>query len=422
MACLLIGGRANAQQRDAPKIEIGGQFTTFERREPTEFGTFSTNQTGVGGRFSYNVTDYFGLEGEVNVFPQRSFHGRMTQGQFGIKAGKRFQKFGVFAKARPGFVSLSEVFTPAGTTTFTRFDGQQVTFTNFENRRRTLLSMDVGGALEVYPSRNLLVRVDAGDTLIRYHGKETVLSNGGVFRDLPAGVVHSFQLTTGVAYRFLNPKGADEADPPPPQGGIPRYEVGIQYTTLVLSRPQRINNGSMPTVLPPSPDVLPAIGGRFTFNLNDHVALEGAVDFLTRVPFIGGTTFGSHGFQGQFGIKAGRRFKRFGLFGKVRPGFLRFSDVVRLLGTQVETRVIPGESIVVGIFGRGPKTYFETDVGGVVEFYPTRRVVTRFDMGDTMIWYHGRVGSTFSLRQSIFRPPDEMRHNFQLSAGVGFRF
>jgi len=31
--------------------------------------------------------------------------------------------------------------------------------------------------------------------------------------------------------------------------------------------------------------------------------------------------------------------------------------------------------------------YFSMDVGGVVEFYPSRRIVTRPDIGDTIIRY-----------------------------------
>ena len=31
--------------------------------------------------------------------------------------------------------------------------------------------------------------------------------------------------------------------------------------------------------------------------------------------------------------------------------------------------------------------YFSMDVGGVVEFYPSRRIVTRLDIGDTIIRY-----------------------------------
>ena len=72
---------------------------------------------------------------------------------------------------------------------------------------------------------------------------------------------------------------------------------------------------------------------------------------------------------------------------------------------------------------------FATDVGGVLEFYPSRRLVTRFDAGDTIIHFNRRtadviafdpVTSTFTLAPSFV--PARTTHNFQFMASVGFRF
>jgi hypothetical protein len=74
-------------------------------------------------------------------------------------------------------------------------------------------------------------------------------------------------------------------------------------------------------------------------------------------------------------------------------------------------------------------TNFATDVGGVVEFYPSKRLVTRFDAGDTIIHFGSRPAqviafdaatSTFSLIP--FTLPSRTTHNFQFMASVGFRF
>jgi hypothetical protein len=62
------------------------------------------------------------------------------------------------------------------------------------------------------------------------------------------------------------------------------------------------------------------------------------------------------------------------------------------------------------------------DVGGVLEFYPTRRIVTRFDGGDTMIHYRSFDVPIFFFPLQTFRIPAETTHNFQFSAGVGYRF
>ena len=189
----------------------------------------------------------------------------------------------------------------------------------------------------------------------------------------------------------------------------PKMEAGAHFTAPELNPPDFF--GSTVTQ--------PGLGGRLTFNLNDHFAVEGAVDVFTREQFTG-PTYGGVGLQGQFGVKAGRRFRRLGAFGKARPGFLSFSRVLRLEGT--ETIDFGGANFPIGRFGTARKTYFEADLGGVLEFYPARRFVTRFDFGDTVIWYRDRVGPSIFLSQPFIRQPDETRHNFQFGAGLGFRF
>jgi hypothetical protein len=420
LASLTGCGQAHAQQRDAPKVEIGGQFTTLELRAPEFSFPPSASEPGVGGRAGYNVTDYFGVEAEFNVLPRRAVFGRMMQGQFGVKAGKRWRKFGLFAKARPGFISFGEVLTVVGEESFTLSDGQVIVFPKTGFRRRTAFSMDVGGVAEFYPARNLLVRVDVGDTLIRYRPKEFRQSLFQTFRDMPSGVGHNLQVTTGVAYRFLNPRGADEAEPPAPVARAPRFEAGVQYTTLIINHPTA-SRSSFPTVSGGRPlTVETGVGGRFTFNLNDHLALEAALDYLPGDDLFASTSFGGDALQGQFGLKAGRRFRRFGLFAKARPGFLSFDRARRLVGTQIFTS--GSQTFTLGVFQPGRKTFFETDVGGVVEFYPSRRLVARFDVGDTIVRYRGRVTEGFSFGTAILPEPDDTRHNFQFTAGVGFRF
>jgi hypothetical protein len=76
----------------------------------------------------------------------------------------------------------------------------------------------------------------------------------------------------------------------------------------------------------------------------------------------------------------------------------------------------------VGEFGVGKDLYFSMDLGGVVEYYPARRVFTRLDLGDTIIRYgtYREQGALFS--RAIIERPSETKHNLQFSAGVGFRF
>ena len=129
-------------------------------------------------------------------------------------------------------------------------------------------------------------------------------------------------------------------------------------------------------------------------------------------------------FQGQFGAKFGKRFERWGVFAKVRPGFVGFTKVNDLVSTQSFVINFFGEMIpvTVGTFRITRKLYPSVDVGGVVEFYVSPRWMARFDIGDTVIRYGEVSAQGFSLRQQIVTRPAETRHNFQFSSGIGFRF
>lgn len=58
--------------------------------------------------------------------------------------------------------------------------------------------------------------------------------------------------------------------------------------------------------------------------------------------------------------------------------------------------------------------FFSMDIGGVVEFYPSKRTVLRLDVGDTILHYNAQEPKEFN--------PSFVRHTFQLSTGFGFRF
>ena len=171
---------------------------------------------------------------------------------------------------------------------------------------------------------------------------------------------------------------------------LPRFELGAQFTSL-NDNPGRVSFGS-----------------RLTFNLNRSVALEAEGNFFPSKFFDGRSA------QGLFGIKAGKRYDKFGIFAKARPGFIyRSKGKFELSGTS--------QNPIYKISGR---TDAAIDVGGVVEFYLTKRIFTRFDAGDTITrsgrvnaFYYDQNGNIQSIRISA-----RTLHNFQLSAGIGFRF
>ena len=164
---------------------------------------------GIGGRFGYNFSDHFALEAESNFFPSDSEWegGRKLQAVFGLKAGQRFDKVGLFVKARPGFVRYEKGdFQPKpGTACITIFPPPVGCFVPVA---QTNFAFDVGGVVELYPAKHTIVRFDAGDTIIRLqeHNAAVVL---GIPNSIlpsvlpaPAKTTHNFQASAGFAFRF----------------------------------------------------------------------------------------------------------------------------------------------------------------------------------------------------------------------------
>jgi hypothetical protein len=138
--------------------------------------------------------------------------------------------------------------------------------------------------------------------------------------------------------------------------------------------------------------------------------------------------------QGFFGLKVGRKFDKFGIYGKVRPGFVNYSRGGNS-GEVFPTLISSGSGSVSTFFLPRPvkgKTNFAGDVGGVIEFYPTKKIITRFDFGDTIVRLKSSViefpgfvttsGGTITTVVQRFVLPATTQHNFQFSAGIGFRF
>ncbi len=170
----------------------------------------------------------------------------------------------------------------------------------------------------------------------------------------------------------------------------PKVEIGGHVSVLHLQGKQQIFEKT-------------AVGGglRGTFNLNAGLALEGEVNFYPEInsnPII----VDSKAVTGLFGVKAGWRSKKMGFFGKIRPGLLHFEEKIDPRIVFITTPPVP------------QNPHFALDLGGVLELYPTRRVIVRFDLGDTII--------RFRYRSFLIGDRSFTNHNLQFNVGIGFRF
>ena len=201
-------------QSDGKNFEAGGQFSLLRLTSPTvtSAGTISGQDRetvpGFGGRFGYNISKHFALEAEGNFFPRdRDLEGGgKIQGLFGVKVGQRFEKAGVFVKARPGFVRFNK-----GDYLFV--GGPQVfppPLSSFRPVARTNFAIDLGGVVEFYPSKRTIIRFDAGDTIVRLPTRNVAAfqlnspfpSSSLVVVPVSAQTKHNFQGSVGFGFRF----------------------------------------------------------------------------------------------------------------------------------------------------------------------------------------------------------------------------
>src|SRR5882672_8118720 len=87
------------------------------------------------------------------------------------------------------------------------------------------------------------------------------------------------------------------------QSQTPKYEVAAQFSLIRFS----------------DLDITePGFGGRFTYNINKHVAVEAEVNLFPRkVRTLNMVLQGGRKTEGLFGVKFGARNRRVGWFGKV---------------------------------------------------------------------------------------------------------
>jgi len=142
------------------------------------------------------------------------------------------------------------------------------------------------------------------------------------------------------------------------------------------------------------------LGGRIGTHLVDLLWLDAEANVFPTDDRLTGRKL-----QAFAGARLGNRSRLFGLYGKVRPGGMRFGrDFIR-----------PG-TVCIAIFPT-PKSCLASrralalDYGSVIEVYPSPRSIVRIDLGTTYLWY-GSQGDGSRIRTG----------NFQFSLGFARQF
>jgi len=174
------------------RFELGAQLISVNL-SPVDQADF-----GLGARFSWNPVQLAGLESEINFYPKDlpsevPFSRGRIEGLFGATVGPRFGTLRPFAKARAGFLSFRAVTEPfACVLIFPPPLSCQL-------GDRTLLDYELGGGLELFPSRGLFLRVEVGDRAVHYPGPARD-RDGTLHEDAFFG--HDLRFAAGAGLRF----------------------------------------------------------------------------------------------------------------------------------------------------------------------------------------------------------------------------
>jgi len=167
---LVVVGTTAAQPAPS-RLEVGAQASLVRSSD------FRTTSAGLGGRVSFDVARWATVEAEASYFPNDdvrlppstvvpalrvTYERRRIDAFFGVKLGLRGDRFGVFAKARPGMTRLT------GRGGAECRGGECPLVLLLAPRYRTEFALDLGSVFEFYPSARTVARIDLGDMIIRH--------------------------------------------------------------------------------------------------------------------------------------------------------------------------------------------------------------------------------------------------------------
>ena len=188
------------------------------------------------------------------------------------------------------------------------------------------------------------------------------------------------------------PQSAGELGLPP----LNHWELAMQYSNLSL--PVLSNTCSELACR----KNLSGLGVNFGYNFTRGVGFDSTLNFIP----------GQQGTQpmieGLFGVRMGVRTEKFGVFGKVRPGFIYYNNAFP----------VQGETSTASL------TRFAADIGGIIEYYPERNATLRFDVGTTLVRYLTNHTDPHPYELGTLLSPQYIvtQGNFQIATSYVYRF
>ena len=175
-----------------------------------------------------------------------------------------------------------------------------------------------------------------------------------------------------------------------------RFQAGVQFVTASIGELDSTDMG---------------VSGRISWLPLPMIGLEGELGiFPSDLPE--DTAVTASRFEGLFGVTAGPQVGPIRIFGRARPGFVRFSEApapiacITIFPPTLRCTLAEGH------------TGFAFDLGGGIEVQVARHLSLRVDLGDRMVRY---PGSTIDIDGEV-HDEDFYEHEFRFAIGAGWTF
>ena len=367
-------------------LQVGAEFSALGLDKESGKGTGSA---GIGLRVDFRLTRRVDVEGRVVWFPTRALQefeaqgGRTTLAAAGVR-GKFFtsSRASLYGVLLPGLLHFTNAVT-------------SISGASSETGGATHFALDGGIGVELFSQSRWAARAEIAGPLYALHGTELSRSSPNAAGSvlviaLAPRFVNPWEINAGVSYRI----GVVQQDrvEEPVRG---RWEAGGQFSRTTSTN-----------ALSDSLFTNPAFGGFVSYRLAPSIYADAAVNaFLrkapVRTPFDGGYLT-----QVLAGTKVGFRKDSWGLFVKTRIGVNSHSGAFT---ASDSFSITVKRSNVLAI-----------DIGGVVERYVTRRLLIRFDAGDTISVFRPTTITAHGVRLAQPAPP--VTDSLQMAVGLGCRF
>jgi hypothetical protein len=346
--------------------------------------------------YTRNLSPSLALEGMVqptSFFLQTNAlgSGRQMLALGGVKVGWRGQRSGLYGKVRAGAVGFS-----CGT-----FDYNPNAYSDCA--WQTNFAMEYGGVAEYRLRPRWALRVDASHLMILQFDQVLARYSDGLPMVYRAGAtLQHFDARVGITRSFRRLEGNTPERVPDKQV----WDFGALFAL-------------QPRILPEFQflSTYPTWGVWGSWNFSRHVSWDSAVMHSGRNS--GFTEWidyqsGGRSLQALTGVKLGIRRDHMGYFGELRGGTITFGETEKKI--VVTAQGYP--NFYLGMF-----TNPVLNAGGVLEVYPSRHTILRFDTGSATTFYLSKnVKETTPTSSTTYAIPGAQQTNMLISFGGGFRF